>query len=65
MLNALRLLRPRQFPVSRNAYGAPTGDGCLACDDDDQRQIERGLRRIVGGRYAAPSGKAGGAAGAA
>ena len=65
MLNALRLLRPRQFPVSKNAYGAPTGDGCLACDDDDQRRIERGLRRIVGGRYTAPSGRAGGAAGAA
>lgn len=65
MLNALRLLRPKQFPVSKNAYGAPTGDGRLACDDEDQRRIERGLRRITGGRYTAPSGRAGGAAGAA
>eukprot|EP00966_Prymnesium_polylepis_P293726 6783351-Prymnesium_polylepis.1 len=59
LLNALRLLRPKRFPVSNNnACGVPKGDGCLACDDDEQRQIERGLRRTAGGRYTAPCGKA-------
>ena len=55
LLNAMRLLRPRQFPTSRNACGVPRGDMCLACDDDEQQAIERELRRVVGGRYHKPS----------
>jgi hypothetical protein len=58
LLNALRLLHPQRFPVSKNACGVPRGDMCLACDDEEQIEIERGLRRVTGGRYSAPVGKA-------
>ena len=34
----------------------PRGDMCLACDDDEQNEIERGLRRIAGGRFNTPTG---------
>eukprot|EP00966_Prymnesium_polylepis_P197724 4581743-Prymnesium_polylepis.1 len=29
---------------------------CLACDDDEQNEIERGMRRIAGGRFNTPTG---------
>ena len=56
LLNVLRLLRPARFPTSRGAQGVPRGDMCLACDDDEQNEIERGLRRIAGGRFNTPTG---------
>eukprot|EP00966_Prymnesium_polylepis_P121359 2804770-Prymnesium_polylepis.2 len=65
LLNALRLLRPARFPTSRGVRGVPHGDMCLACDDDEQNEIERGLRRIAGGRFNTPTGLSKAGSGAA